>query len=160
MPLEFFRIGPVVSEIRGGGARNSPPSGARYKNTPVGRGLNAYNLQTMSFLADIYSNVHGNRRVWNWTPWQWRSQGGHSPQRPITGDQHIFCPPNRSRASWTRLGPIAEVDFLSGFRALRDGSGPAGRIRALQNEPGPRGMDPQDESGPRKTDQIFLSSLS
>ena len=38
MPLEFFRIGPVVSETRGG-ARNSPPSGARYKNTPVGRGL-------------------------------------------------------------------------------------------------------------------------
>ena len=34
----IFRIGPVVSEIRGG-ARNSPPSGARYKNTPVGRGL-------------------------------------------------------------------------------------------------------------------------
>ena len=42
MPLNFFfRIGPVVSEIRvGEGARNSPPpSEARYKNTPVGRGL-------------------------------------------------------------------------------------------------------------------------
>ena len=51
------------------------------------------------------------------------------------------------------LGSLAEVDFLSGFRAPQDGSGPAGRIRALQNEPGPRGMDPQDESGPRKTDQ-------
>ena len=56
------------------------------------------------------------------------------------------------------LGPIAEVDFyqISGprgtDRAPRDGSGPAGRIRALQNEPRPRGMDPQDESGPRKTD--------
>ena len=37
----IFRIGPVVSEIRGGGrARNSPhPSGARFKITPVGRGL-------------------------------------------------------------------------------------------------------------------------
>ena len=36
----IFRIGPVVSEIRGGGARNSPPpSGARFKNIPVGRGL-------------------------------------------------------------------------------------------------------------------------
>ena len=42
MPLEFLQSVPVVSEIRwgGGGARNSPPpSGARYKNTPVGRGL-------------------------------------------------------------------------------------------------------------------------
>ena len=39
MPLEFFRIGPVVSEIRGGGLEIAPPSGARYKNTPVGRGL-------------------------------------------------------------------------------------------------------------------------
>ena len=40
MPHSNFRIGPVVLEIRGGGARNSPPpSGARYKNTPVGRGL-------------------------------------------------------------------------------------------------------------------------
>ena len=51
------------------------------------------------------------------------------------------------------LGPLAEVDFLSGFRAPRDGSGPAGRIRALQDELGPREMDPQYESGPRKTDQ-------
>ena len=29
MPLEFFRIGPVVSEIRGGGLEIAPP--------PVGR---------------------------------------------------------------------------------------------------------------------------
>ena len=36
----MFRIGLVDSEIRGGGARNSPSSGARYKNTPVGRGVN------------------------------------------------------------------------------------------------------------------------
>ena len=41
MPFEFFRIGPVVSEIRGGGGLEiaPPPSGARYKNTPVGRGV-------------------------------------------------------------------------------------------------------------------------
>ena len=40
MPLGFFRIGPVVSEIRGGGLEIAPPpSEARYKNTPVGRGL-------------------------------------------------------------------------------------------------------------------------
>ena len=37
----IFTIGPVVSEIRGGGGLEiaPPPSGARYKNTPVGRGL-------------------------------------------------------------------------------------------------------------------------
>ena len=36
----IFRIGPVVSEVRGGGLEIAPPpSGARYKNTPVGRGL-------------------------------------------------------------------------------------------------------------------------
>ena len=35
----IFRIGPVVSEIRGGLEIAPPPSGARYKNTPVGRGL-------------------------------------------------------------------------------------------------------------------------
>ena len=35
----IFRIGPVVSKIRGGARNSPPPSGARYKNTPVGRGL-------------------------------------------------------------------------------------------------------------------------
>ena len=36
----IFTIGPAVSEIRGGGLEIAPPlSGARYKNTPVGRGL-------------------------------------------------------------------------------------------------------------------------
>ena len=40
----IFRIGPVVSEIRGGGGLEiaRTPSGARYKNTPVGRGLIRY----------------------------------------------------------------------------------------------------------------------
>ena len=35
----IFRICPVVSEIRGGLEIAPNPSGARYKNTPVGRGL-------------------------------------------------------------------------------------------------------------------------
>ena len=35
----IFRSGPVVSEIRGGLEIAPPPSGARYKNIPVGRGL-------------------------------------------------------------------------------------------------------------------------
>ena len=64
-----------------------------------------------------------------------------------------ILPPKPKPGLLDPLGPPAEVDFLSGFRAPRDGSGPVGRIRALQNEPGPRGMGPQDESGPRKTDQ-------
>ena len=53
MPLGIFRIGPVVSEIRGG-ARNSPPSGARYKNTPVGRGLSSI---TCSNCYDSYRRI-------------------------------------------------------------------------------------------------------
>ena len=109
----------------------------------------------MSFLADIFicareqafgSGFHGSDGPGG-------GHSGHAPQRPITGDQHIFCPPKPKPGLLDPLGPLAEVDFLSGFRAPRDGSGPAGRIRALQNEPGPRGMGPQDESGPRKTDQ-------
>ena len=39
----IFRIGPLVSEISGGGLEIAPPpSGVRYKNTPVGRGLNTW----------------------------------------------------------------------------------------------------------------------
>ena len=76
---------------------------------------------------------------------------GHAPQRPITGTNTYSPPPNRSLGL---DGPLAEVDFfnqVSGPR--RTDRGPAGTIRALQNEPRSREMDPQDESGPRKTDQ-------
>ena len=109
----------------------------------------------MSFLADVYANVHGNKRVWKWTPWQWRFKGGHSGHAPKgqSPGTNIYFAPKPKPGLMDPLGPLAEVDFLSGFRAPRDGSGPAGTIRALQNEPGPRGMDPQDESGPHKTDQ-------
>ena len=53
-------MSPVVSEIRGGGgARNSPPppSGARYKNTPVGRGLTAVTLSTRFHLRSLLTNI-------------------------------------------------------------------------------------------------------
>ena len=108
----------------------------------------------------MHVNVHGNRRVWNWIPW--RSQGGGGiramPPKGQSPGTNISFASQTEAWTWTRffldpLGPLAEVDFLSGFRAPRDGSGPAGRIRALQNEPGPRGMDPQDASGSRNTDQ-------
>ena len=81
-----------------------------------------------------------------------RAFGPCPPKANHRGPTYLL-PPKPKPGLLGPLGPIAEIDFLSGFRAPRDGSGPAGRIRALQNEHGPRGMDPQDESGPRKTDQ-------
>ena len=67
--------------------------------------------------------------------------------RPITGAK-IYLSQKPKPDPLDPLGPLAEVDFLSGFRAPRDGSGPrgtdqgpAGSTRALQNEPGPREMD-------------------
>ena len=75
------------------------------------------------------------------------------PPKGLSPGTNISFAPKPKPGLLDPLGPLAEVDFLSGFRASRDELGPAGRIRVLQNEPGPRGMDPQDESGPRKTDQ-------
>ena len=61
---------------------------------------------------------------------------------------HFPQSPKRKPGPWTRLGSYLRSIF---YQVL----GPAGRIRAPQDEPGPRrtGQDPQDESGPRKTDQ-------
>ena len=56
MAAWIFRIGPVVSEIRGR-ARNSPPSGARYKNTPVGRGLFKVCLCNIHLLSGSHSTI-------------------------------------------------------------------------------------------------------
>ena len=64
-----------------------------------------------------------------------------------------LLPPKPKPGLLDPLGPIAEVDFLSGFRAPRDGSAPQEESGLYRTNPGPRGMDPQDESGPRKTDQ-------
>ena len=68
-------------------------------------------------------------------------QGGQSP-----GPTYLLPPPNRSWA------PDRSIFYqVSGPRGTDQG--PAGSIRALQNEPGPHGMGPQDESGSRKIDQ-------
>ena len=79
--------------------------------------------------------------------------GGHSGYDPLKANHreptHIL-PPNRSRAPWTRLGPS-----WGRFSITFTFQGPAGSIRALQNDPGSRGMDqgPQYKAGPRGTDQ-------
>ena len=57
--------------------------------------------------------------------------------------------PQPSRAPWTRLGPLPEVDFLSGFRAQRDGSG----LRGKYQDSAGQTRAPRDGSGLRKTDQ-------
>ena len=109
---------------------------------------------------------------------------GPCPQRPITGDQHICCPPPPNR-SLDPLGPLAEVYFyqVSGpcgtdrapqaglyrtnpgpadgparwIRAPQDGSGPHGTSRAPQDGwwPAGRSRAPQDESGPRRMNQDY-----
>ena len=79
---------------------------------------------------------------------------GHSSQRSITGGQHIFCPPNQSRAPWTHLVSYRWGRFSIRFQGLMGWIGaPAVSIRVLHNKPGPCGMDqgPQDESGPCRT---------
>ena len=89
-------------------------------------------------------------------PPQGQSPGANIfPQKPKPG------PPDP-------VAPLAEVDFLLGFRApweaqgpaertraQRDGSRPAGRIRAPRDKSGSakRIRAPQYESGPRGTDQ-------
>ena len=74
-------------------------------------------------------------------------------QSPGTSIYHNFLPSKPKPGLLDPLGPLVEVDFYQVSGPCGTDRDPAGRIRALQNEPGPRGMDPQDESGPRKTDQ-------
>ena len=57
MPLDFFRIGPVVSEIWGGLEIAPPPVGRVIKNTPVGRGLKENVIRW---------NRPVRRHVWRW----------------------------------------------------------------------------------------------
>ena len=93
------------------------------------------------------------------------------PQRPITGGQHSQhrLSPKPKPGPLDPLGPLADVNFLSGFKAPRDGSGSrrmdqgsAGRIGTPRDKAGPRETDegpagrsraPQDESGTRGTNQ-------
>ena len=54
------------------------------------------------------------------------------------------------------LGPLAEVNFQSGFRTLRDGSGPQGRIiwiRETDQGPADRIRAPKNGPGFRKMKQ-------
>ena len=67
----------------------------------------------------------------------------------------IFVPSKPKPGLLDPLGPLAEVDFLSGFRALRDGSGPrrknqgsTERTRAPRDGPARRIRAPQDRSEP------------
>ena len=84
---------------------------------------------------------------------QWRSQGGghsdHAPQRTITGGQHIFWPPQSEAGPLDPLGPLAEIDFLAGFRVPRDGSGPRGKHQgSCRTNPGSVGWARKTNQGP------------
>ena len=97
---------------------------------------------------------------------QGRSQGGIRPCPPKADHRghHIFCPPPKPMPGpLDPLGPLAEADFLSGFRVRReasrlcrtnpgsrDGPGPARRVRAPHDRSGPAGKirAPRDKSWP------------
>ena len=71
---------------------------------------------------------------------QWRSQRrlfGPCPPRPNTGGQYVLSSKTEA-GPLDSLEPLAEIDFLSGFRTPWDGSGPRGSIRPLcRTNPGP-----------------------
>ena len=76
-------------------------------------------------------------------------------QSPGTTIYHNFLPSKPKPGLLDPLGPLAKVDFLSGFRALRDGSGPRRKnqgstegTRAPRDGPARRIRAPQDRSGP------------
>ena len=98
--------------------------------------------------------MHGNRRVWNWTPWQWRSQGGGAfgPCPPMANHRGptYLLPPKPKPGLLDPLGPLAEVDFYQV-------SGPRGTDRAPQEEsglyrtnPGPAGWTCKTNQGPAR----------
>ena len=58
----MFRIGPVVSEIRGGGGlEKAPSSGARFKNIPVVRGLSKVKQYYFDDTRCALSSIRGIR---------------------------------------------------------------------------------------------------
>ena len=62
----------------------------------------------------------------------------HPSQSQSTGADIYFGPTPKAKAGpMDPLGPLSEVDSLSGFRASRDESGPWGQIRVPQDKPGP-----------------------
>ena len=102
--------------------------------------------------------MHGNRRVWNWTPWQWRSQGGGGafgpcpPKAKHQGPTYML-PPKPKPGLLDPLGPLAELDFLSVSGPRRKKSG------LYRTNPGPAGWTRKTNQGParqiraRKTNQ-------
>ena len=80
----------------------------------------------------------------------WGTNGPKFPPKANHRGPAYLLPPKPKPGLLDPLGPLAEVDFLSGFRTPRDGSGLAGRIRTLQNETGPRWMDRKTNKGPAR----------
>ena len=96
--------------------------------------------------------MHGNRRVWKRTPWQWRPQGDirampPKGQSPGTSIYHNFLPSKPKPGLLDPLGPLVEVDFFIRFQ------GPAGRIGTPQEESGLYRTNPGPAGWTRKTNQ-------
>ena len=117
----------------------------------------------MSFLADICKCAREQARLQLDSMAVAVPGGGGGiravpPQRPITRDQHIFCPPKPPKPGLLvldPLGPLAEVDFFIRFQGLAGRIGPRGknqgsaeRTRAPRDGPARRIRAPQDRSGP------------
>ena len=72
-------------------------------------------------------------------------------QSPGTSIYHNFLPSKPKPDLLDPLGPLAEVDFLSGFRALRDGSGPRRKNPGLyRTNSGPAGWTRKTNQGPAR----------
>ena len=68
-------------------------------------------------------------------------------QSPGTSIYHNFLPSKPKPGLLDPLGPLAEVDFLSGFRALRDCSGPQEESGLYRTNPGPAGWTRKTNQG-------------
>ena len=75
---------------------------------------------------------------------------GHSHKGKLSRATTPYClsPLQTEAVAMDQLGPQTEVDFLSGFVALRDGSMPAVRSRARGTD-----QDPVRRTSSRKTNQ-------
>ena len=74
---------------------------------------------------------------------------GHLPNTYQSLGANILWPPENQAGPLDSLGPLAEVDFLSGFRAPRGGSG----LRGKRQSSAGRTRAPREGSRPRKTVQ-------
>ena len=71
-------------------------------------------------------------------------------QSPGTNIYFAPPPPKPKPGLLDPLGPLAEVDFLSGFRAPRDGSGPQEESGLHRTSPGPAGWTRKTNQGPAR----------